>query len=148
MKISKVEPSQSINSNSQVKSGVHMIAPDGPGPQVQVHVSSRNQGWESQCDCTEISGPKPPTPKFLELVAQVSPSYRHELVKPHGTCDGPHSCREHRRVPSVDLETMSQHGITFGRTHVGTTYAEMWDQERQWMNGLPKRMPTAARPNT
>ena len=32
------EPSQSITSNSQVKSGAHMIAPDGPGPQVQVHV--------------------------------------------------------------------------------------------------------------
>ena len=95
------EPSQSTTSNSQVKSCVHIIAPAGPGPQVQVHVSSRNQGCESQCDCTEISRPKPPTPKFLELVAQVSPSYRHEFVKPHGTCDGPHSCREHRRVPSA-----------------------------------------------
>ena len=38
----------------------------------------------------------------------------------------------------LDLETMSQHRITFGRTHVGKTYAEMWDQEKQWMKWFAK----------
>ena len=38
----------------------------------------------------------------------------------------------------LDLETMSQHRITFGRTHVGTTYTEMWDQEKQWMKWFAK----------
>ena len=42
----------------------------------------------------------------------------------------------------LDLETMSQHRITFGRTHVGNhvgkTYAEMWDQEKQWTKWFAK----------
>ena len=95
------EPLQPVMPDGPTKLGSHMIAPTGPGPQVQVHVSSRSQGYESQCECTEISRPKPLPSQFLELVAQVSPSYQHESVKPDGTCDGSDPSRKHRRVPST-----------------------------------------------
>ena len=38
----------------------------------------------------------------------------------------------------LDLETMSQHRITFGKTHVGKTFAEMWEGEKTWMKWFAK----------
>ena len=46
----------------------------------------------------------------------------------------------------LDLETMSQHRITLGRTHVGKTFAEMWDQEKSWMKWFAKTYASSTKP--
>ena len=46
----------------------------------------------------------------------------------------------------LDLETMSQHRITFGRTHVGKTFAEVWDQEKSWMKWFAKTHASSTKP--
>ena len=38
----------------------------------------------------------------------------------------------------LDLESMGQIQMTFGKTHVGRAYAEMWDQEKSWINWFTK----------
>ena len=41
---------------------------------------------------------------------------------------------------------MSQHRITFGRPHVGKTFAEMWDQEKSWMKWFAKTHASSTKP--
>ena len=38
----------------------------------------------------------------------------------------------------LSVEEMGQHKVTFGKSHIGKTYAEMWQQEKGWIRWFSK----------